>query len=354
MKMKRFLALALTVCMVLALCACGNSNTETKTEEKKTDDKVYELDISHHDPESSAAGTFLTNWANAVTEASDGRLKFTIHHGGTLGGVKETINLVTEGVVDIGWGGQSTYAGMFPLSLVMALPMTGMSTSVEASELFWTLYENNKDIQAEYEDYKVLLLHNNCSAPLAFSRKEVTSVDEMKGLNIRANSGPPAKYMEALGGAAISVAMGELYSALQNNTVDGVLTDWSGLYSFKLYEAVKYIIDEPIYYNCFYFLMNKDSYNSLPEDLQEIINEYSGWGALEVAGDNWDNYETLSREEIAKAGTATMIELSDSDKELFRQAADKVAADWIAEQEALGLDGQGVYDQLMELIAARG
>ncbi|MGE5485780.1 MAG: TRAP transporter substrate-binding protein DctP [Ignavibacteriales bacterium] len=349
--MRRVLVLVLALTMIVSLLAgCGGKAETSGTASKDAPAKqgrVYKITISHHDPESSATGTFLKNWAAAVEKASGGRLDVQIFHGGVMGGVKETLNLVKNKTVDIGWGGQATYAGTFPLTDVVSLPLIGMKSAQHASRVMWELYDTNSRLQAEYKDFKVILVHANCTAPISFSRLKVTTADDLAHLNIRANSGAPTNFINALGATPVNVAMAELFQALQNNTVDGVLTDWHGLYSFKLYEAVKYILDVPCYTNTFYFLMNKDSYNSLPDDLKAVIDEHSGWAALDIMGTTFDDYEKMCREAVAKRGSDVFIKLSDKDYAVFLEAANKVAKDWIAKR---GDAGQEIYDQTISLV----
>ncbi len=289
--------------------------------------EVYEFSISHHDPESSATGTFLENWASAVEEASNGAIQIDIFHGGVLGGPTETINLITNNTASMGAGAQCAYPGQFPLTEVVSLPMIGMTSAQQASRVMYDLYESSEDLQAEYSAFKVLLVYANCTSPISFSRKEIGSKADMAGLNIRANAGPPTGFIEALGASPVNVAMGELYQALENNTVDGVLTDWHGMYSFKLYEAVNYILDVPVYTNTFFFLMNWDAYNSLPDDLKAVIDDYSGWEALDIIGTTWDDYEAMCREAISSETDSKLITLNDEEYALFKQAADQVRTD---------------------------
>ena len=312
--------------------------------------EVYRFTITHPDPEASATGTFLKNWASAVMEASGGAIEIEIFHGGVLGGIRETINLVTNRVADMGQGGQSTMAGMFPITGVVALPMSGIKNAEHGNKVIWALYEMNQQLRDEYANFKVILLHTNCTAPISFSRRKVTSLNEMKGLNIRANPGPPTMFVEALNASPITITMAELFQAIDNNTVDGVIVDWHGLYSFKLHEAVRYVLDLPTYSNTFYFIMNKDSYNSLPDNLKAVIDEYSGWKAMEIASAIWDGYEVMCRDVISKNGRAEIITLSQEERAVFQAAADTVAEKWIAEMESLGLDGRTIYNQTVELV----
>ena len=114
-------ALAIIVALVLLVgvfAACGNqpaapstpstpdsgastpSTPDAGTTPPPADDKVYTLTVHSHDPEVGVTGDFLKAWAASVEEASGGRLKFNIYHGGSLGGPLDTIDMTTNGTVN--------------------------------------------------------------------------------------------------------------------------------------------------------------------------------------------------------------------------------------------------------------
>lgn len=365
---KKKLALILSLGMTLALFAsCGgsgnsnasNSNASTPaTESSQTtaepstapadDGKVYTLSVHQHDPATSATGKFLDAWAASIKEASNGRLDIQVYHGGTLGGPRDTVDMVANGTVDIGWGLQSFFPGVFPKSEAAMLPMIGIENAVQASNVMWDLYDNYDYLKDEYKDYHVLLLHANCSSPIASKSKNIQTVADMVGQNIRGNAGPPTNFIQDLGAAPVGVPIGELYNAISNNTIDSVITDWHAIYSFKLYEQFKYYVDENIGVSNYFMLMNQGSYDKLPADLQQILDDYSGWKALEIAGTFWDDVEAEVRGIIEKDyPDASIYKLSAEEHDKLQAIADKTAQDWIAATP----DGQAIYDTLLELVS---
>ncbi len=317
--------------------------------EASGDEGVYTLSLHQHDPAASATGLFLEDWAAQIEEASEGRLKIEIYHGGTLGGPKDTVDLVLNGSVDIGWGVASFFPGVFPASEVIQLPMLGLNSSQQGSQVFWNLYSKYDYLKPEYENFHMLLLHTSGPYIMASSTKDNRSIDDFAGQNIRGNSGPPNDFVTNLGAAPVGVVIGELYNAVDNGTVDSIITSWDTVASFRLLELLRYYMDENIGVSSYFMIMNKEVYESLPADLQKILDDYSGEKALEICSTYWDEAEAACREEIAvDYPEAQVYKLSEEEHARLQEVADKTAAEWVEKTNALGLDGQGIYEACLK------
>jgi TRAP-type C4-dicarboxylate transport system substrate-binding protein len=358
---KKLLALFLALMMSISLISCASSTKqETPSAPAATDsaapaeaaqpetkdDTVYSLKVTQHDPATSATGQFLEDLASRVEKASDGRIDVEVFHGASICGPKDTIDFVSNGSVDIGWGLQSFYSGSFPGSEAIALPMLKLENAVKSSYVFWHLYADTDYLKNEYADYKVLLVHANCQSPISTKNVKIESVDDLKGMNIRGNAGPPKSFIQNLGASPVSVAIGELYAAIGNNTIDAVITDWHAIQSFKLFEPLQYYLDEDIGVSAYFFLMNWDSYNNLPADLQAVIDENSGAACLEYCGQYWNDVEATCKASI-EADKGEIYKLSDAEHAKLQAVADDTIQQWIAGAE----NGQQIYDKINELIA---
>ncbi len=359
--MKKLFALLLALVMSLSLISCAGSSPQNTapasqptsaappaetTQPAPKDDTVYKLKITQHDPATSATGQFLEEWASRVEKASDGRLDIEIFHGASVCGPKDTIDFVSNGSVDIGWGLQSFYSGSFPGSEAIALPMLALENADKSSYVFWHLYADTDYLKEEYADYKVLLLHANCQSPIGTKNVKINSVEDLKGMNIRGNAGPPQEFIKNFGASPVGVVIGELYAAIGNNTIDAVITDWHAIESFKLFEPLQYYLDENIGVSGYFFLMNWDSYNKLPADLQTVIDENSGEACLDYCGQFWNNVEKKCKESIAN-DKGEIYKLSDAERSKLQAIADQTINNWVAASK----NGQAIYDKINELIA---
>ena len=295
--MKRTKLLALTLCVVMLLglmAACGNSNSANKPGDSNAPDsnsgdnnapstsgggddgKVYELSLSTHDPATSNKTIFFQQWADEIEEASEGRIKITIYSGGSLAAGTAALDALRTQVCDIAWIYPQYFSGQFPLSEVISQPV-GISSVPQGVDVMYDLYEKYPELQEEVSEFVPLMIHTNPINKICTTEANpINSVSDLKGLTFRASAGTPSDLLLAWGATPIQMAPGDIYQAVQKGTVDGFVFDWSGMVSFGLQEVTKYLVTYPVYCGPYYLMMNRDSFNELPEDLQNLILEHSG------------------------------------------------------------------------------
>lgn len=350
---KRLIALAACLCMIAGLlAACGDSGQATTAKGTDTtaggaaDGKVYTLTVSQSDPETSATGRFLNAWAERVEEASDGRIKINIYHGATIAGPKDTVDAVKNGLVDIGWGLQSLYDGVFPVTEAMMLPLMGIESAPHGTRTFWKFWNETDYMKDEYKDYHVLYLHTNCQSPIMLSSKssvkKIENISDFAGLNIRANSGPPNMFVAELGATPVGCAINDLYKNLETAEMDGCTAGWDAISSFKLDEVVGSYMDEDINVYTYFLLMNPASYEALPEDLQKILDETTA--TCDDLTVEWD----IVQDDIKTKVADKLYKLSDTARADLEAAADRTVEKWSAQHE----NGEEIVAKLKECIEA--
>jgi TRAP-type C4-dicarboxylate transport system substrate-binding protein len=228
--------------------------------------------------------------------------------------------------------------------------MMGIETAAQGSAALWELYSTTDFLQKEYDQFHVLLLHTNCDSPISTKGKVINSIADIKGMGIRANSGPPTEFVKRLGATPVSIVIGELYSSIEKGVLDAVITDWHALYSFKLYEQINNYLNEHIHVSPYFLLMNKDVYNSLSDNQKKALDDNSGTAALELAGDTWDEMTKMVGDIIAEKGY-NLYELPPAEHDKMRAIAEQTWADWVTARTAEGYDAQAVLDKAVELVA---
>lgn len=348
---KKVISVLICAAMVVALAAGCGASESTGTPTGSDDagqaakpDKVYTITVTQHDPEASSTGEFLNNWAAEIEEKSGNAIDVVVHHGGTIAGPKDSIDAVLNGTVDVAWGNQAFYTGQFPVTSVFTIPGLDIESATQGSEALWNFYNNYDYMDAEYSDYHVLFLHVNCSSPISTTDKKIETVEDLKGMKLRGNSGPPVDFITLIGGSAEACAIGDLYSNLDKGVYDGCITDWHAIEAFKLYETIDYILDVNVGCSTYFLLMNKDSYEALPADLQKIVDEVSADSAKYT--ETWDVCEDRVR---AMDGVKEKLyTLSDEESAKLRAIEDEVIEKWISETE----NGQEIYDAVLEELEA--
>lgn len=363
-RMLGVLALVLALSMVFASCASGGdsgasaapppADTGSAAADPAAEGQQYEepeisLVLTQHDPDESMPGQYCFDWADMVKEKSNGRLEIQVNNNGVLAKPTESLDMVRSGAVDLAWGLQSFYPDVFPLTDAIALPMLDLGTGAEAARATMDIFENTDLLTEEYAEFKTIMIRPSYSSPI-LSDRQINSVADFSGLKMRITAPPLIDFFDHFDVLSEGVPINELYSVLQNGAFNGAITDWHAVYSFNLEDVSPFFADETISYTTYYFLMNLEKYNSLPDWAKQVIDECSGQAALELNIDSWDTIVEEGKAGAEAAGD-TIYRLDDATRAAMQEAADDSIQNWIAEMEGKGQRGQEMYDTLIETSA---
>ena len=125
----------------------------------------------------------------------------------------------------------------------------------------------------ELDKFKLLLIHGIIPGNLFLRNKKVTKLEDMAGLKIESVAGPPTALVEALKAVPIAVRTPDLYMALNAGQIDGMFSGPDSTASYKRYEPCKYQVKIPGFAGAWVALMNMNTWNKLPPDIQKIIDQ---------------------------------------------------------------------------------
>jgi C4-dicarboxylate-binding protein DctP len=190
-----------------------------------------------------------------------------------MGAERETLEGVTLGTVDLAVISTGPLASFFPQIECTSLPY--LITDREAG---WKVYDGefgqNLGEMSESAGWKFLGWAENGLRMISNTKHEVQTPADMKGLKIRTmENDVHMQIINDLGASATPIAFSELYTALQQGTVDGQENGIALTYSMGFYEQVKYMTLLPHVYDPYIVVMSNDAWNKLPADLQELLQE---------------------------------------------------------------------------------
>ncbi len=343
MKKSKLLSLLLALLLIGSLLtACASKET---VETEKT---VHTLNFSIGDPQASSKAIYYQSLADKVLEATDGGLVITIHSGGTLFSHLEVLEGVMSGAADIGWFCTPFAPGQFPLCEVLQLPLA-YGNEMAATYTLQELYKQSPALQEELSDIKVLQLYAGPSNML-FSSVPIHTPDDLAGLQIRTMSGAPEACLSYWGASPVFMGAGEIYEAMDKGVVQGFSFDWSGIKSNTLYEVIDYTTDIALYVNPFIVLMNKDSYDNIPEEYKEAFDEI--WCSTAAANDYSEIFAAEAQDSHDSGLSDYGIEeitLTDEEFAQFKVYANQYNEEWIASNTTDTFDAQAYFDLAMEL-----
>lgn len=302
------------------------------------------LKVAHFLPATSTAQTQLIEpWAEALRQASDGRIAVEIYPSMQIGGKPpQLFDMVRTGVADVVWTLPGYTPGRFPKTEVFELPF--MVPSAEAGTLaLWDYYERH--LTEEYAEVHPLLLHVHAPGALHMREAEVTTLEDLEGRKIRLPSKPIGQALAALGAVPVGMPVPDTYEALSRGVVDGALLPWEVVGPLRVNELVTHHLESDLYTATFLFAMNKDTYENLPEDLRQIVDTHSGAALAETAGAAWDAAEEPARAQAEEMGHSFHT-LTPEQRERWVTKAQPVVDAWIARTE----NGQALYDDARALV----
>ena len=160
--------------------------------------------------------------------------------------------------------------------------------------------------------------------------------------------GAVTKLVTALGGAPVSMAMGETYEALSRGVAEGSIAPYEALQAWKWGEVVKSTTEAPgMYYSSAFFIaMNKDKWNALPPDIQKIIEQING-EYFEKHGKGWDEIDKAGKDFTVKLGNQ-IITLSADENRRWERAVKPLYDEYVKSMKDKGLPGDEVLKFYLE------
>lgn len=324
-KYKLFLMIA-TVVSLLMLTACGGGATEEANSQAENENEgegdVITIKVGHISPDGQAYAIGFEEYAKAVEEATDGKVKFKIFGNGSLGGERELLEGVQLGTLDMSLITTGVVTNFVPEVSVIEFPFLFRDLDHAYKTLDGEIGQELLDKMSE-SNIKGIAFWENGQRHLANSQHPVKSPEDLKGLKMRTiESELLLDTYSALGTDATPMAFPEVYSGLQQGVIDGSDFSTGVYYTTKVYEQSKYFSEVGLYYASAALVMNQKFYESLPEDIQKVIVDLGKEYAKRERQINQDLMADYEKN-LLDAGVEIIPE-EEIDMEAFRKAVQSV------------------------------
>lgn len=263
--MKKVLSVIMIIALLFCFAACGNGN--------ETDEPTYTLKLAHVEAEDRSTNDACLLFKDAVEEATNGDIKVEIFPNAVLGGDEELTESVALGEIQMALPSSSVltmYAEQFGI-LDMPFLFTSSQAAFDALD-----GELGETLNTYLEGTGIINLGWAYNGPRSFTNnvRPINTVDDLKGLKIRVMSSPVCIDMvETLGASATPISFSELYTALEQGTVEGEENPPTLIYASGFHEVQKYLSLDQHQHNFLPIATNEEWFNSLPEDYQKIVSE---------------------------------------------------------------------------------
>jgi TRAP-type C4-dicarboxylate transport system substrate-binding protein len=315
----------------------------------------YEFKLHHFLGANAPAQTqMLQPWADAVAEASGGKVHIEIFPSMTLGGrPNKLISQVRDGVVDLVWTANGYTPGLFPRTEVFELPTVFKNDPSATNMAMADIFES--DLKEEYQGVEVMFLHVHAGQAIHMRDTPVHSPADLAGKKLRIPTRTGAWLIEALGASPVAMPVPELPPALQKGVVDGAFIPWEIIPPLKIQEQTEYQIEgaeQSRFGNTtFQVSMNKARWDGLPEEIQQAFRTASGGDWPNKVGQIWRASDDFGIKVAVDSGN-TLITLSPEETAAFDTAMLPVVDRWVEEVTAKGIDGAALVEKARAATAA--
>lgn len=270
--MKKIFSLFVLAMMVLVLAACGGGNDDASggsgdSGETKTIRAGIGLNDSH--PQYQA----LLKWKELVEERTDGAITVETYHSSQLGDDRSMTEALQIGSQEVTIPSTAPIANFVPEYSIFDFPFLFPNEEVADTVLDGEVGQKFLDM-LEDQNLVGLAYWENGFRDITNSERPIETAEDFSGLKLRTMENQlHLDAFKALGANPTPMAFGELFTAMQQGTVDGQENPIPTIYLQGFYEVQDYVSATHHIYSPFVFLMSKTFFDGLTEEQQTIVTE---------------------------------------------------------------------------------
>lgn len=340
--MKKKLTAVLTAAVLaFSLAGCGAEEAAAPVSESGYPE--YHWNASMTVSESTINYKMVERFAQLLNERSGGSITVDIYPGGQLGNTTEFTEAVIGGSIDFGTGMTTDLVDFVPALGIFDIPnlfdTVDQMRTVLGGEMTGVLNEycNKGGIQ--------MLGYSDAGFRQLTTNKAVHSVEDLAGQRIRVMTNKyHIAYWNALGASATPMQFTEVFMGIQQGTIDGEENPYMNIVGNNIQEVQDYVVETNHLGHIITFYMNRDLYQSLPENVRELVGE--------CAADSIDYANSIADESIAadkKTCEDAGCEIITLDEETLGQLRDKASVVYDMVREDLGDE---LVDQMLAAVEA--
>jgi TRAP-type mannitol/chloroaromatic compound transport system substrate-binding protein len=319
---KRVLVFCLIAIMATAVVGCGEAGNSGEGSSVDMD-KVYTLKYQTYF--GRAAGAELHDEVAEILEnASGGRLKIEVYAAGEIVDSSSMLDAVETGVLDIGHGMGQYWAPVKMGPIEAGLPFSWVD--LDEALVVYNELGLRELLEEEYDELGVRYLGPSFEEPYTIiSKKPINSLDDMRKMKIRM-LGAFANTAAGVGATGVNIPYEEIFLGITTGTIDGGLFGGANSYYLQqFHDITDYYLATPwVNPVTSTYIMNKESYDSLPADLQTIIDEVFYHWATRIRTQNmYGEYSYLENWTVTQLPNEDVKELTKSAMKVWEQEAAK-------------------------------
>ncbi|WP_181347833.1 TRAP transporter substrate-binding protein [Thalassobacillus sp. CUG 92003] len=327
------LSTLLALFLVLAGCSSGGEGNASNNSDSVTLSFAYEL------PEDHPWGHGADKFKEIVEEKTDGAIKIELHGNGQLGGSgREIQESAKVGTIDIGIS-STPMAQLNPYMNIFSLPYI-----FESREHAWEVLDGSigdkVGSKLEEQNLKHLAYWEDGFRQVTNNTRPIESPEDFEGLKIRVpESDVRLETFKELGASPLPMSWSEVFTALQQGTIDGQENPLSVIESASFYDVQDYLTITNHVYSPATLFINNDTWEGLSEENQQIIIE-----AAEAGRDLNRELNKKQDEKLIKSLEEKGMQVSEIDE--VKPFQEKTKPVWDMVVEELGDDAETMIQEI--------
>ena len=319
--MKKSRVLVLLV-LIIGLVGCGNQTKNESTGSENVSENsgdAITIKIGHVEPESRSTHRALETFKKNVEDRTGGKISVELYPNGSLGGDVQLTESVAMGTLDAALPSTSVFTTYSKEFGVLDMPYLFTSSEAAFNALDGEVGAHFNEALAS-QGLKNLGYSYNGPRSTTTSVRPIEKPEDLKGIKMRVMESPVfIDFYTTLGANATPMSFTELYTGLQQGTVEAQENPPSLIFSNKFYEVQEYLsVDEHVH-NFLGFIMNQGKFDSLSDENKQIIEEeavnfVNEQRAMELV----DNEQAIK--DLETEGGLTVNTLTVEQKQAFRDA----------------------------------
>lgn len=341
--MKRITCFLLSILTVATLTGCGNKGSIATQGNATKEESLMGIDSAtlrfKVGTTTAPSGHYvkgLQRLQDLLEEYSNGEMTVDIYPNSQLGNERDMMENVGMGIQAMGLISTGPIPNFIPDFAVLDLPYI-FETPEEAYDVLDG--EIGRDLLDKLSKQNIIGVNfwENGFRNITNDKKEILKPSDLKGMKIRTmeNKIHIASYKE-IGATPTPIAWGEIFSALQQGTVDGQENPLAIIETAKVYEVQKYVSLIEMFYSPCVLMINKDIYNELTSEQQSIFNK-----AAEEAKVWQREYSQDYNKKAIKIMEEAGVKVSEVDKLLWKESVSGI----YEKAKSLGLN-EDLVDEL--------
>ncbi|OYD25810.1 C4-dicarboxylate ABC transporter [Oceanimonas baumannii] len=301
------------------------------------------MKLAHTAPPGNHITLAYDKFAELVKEKSDGKIRVQLFPGAILGSDRVLVEGAQRGTLEIGVSSTPNLASFSPLFQVFDLPYI---TSPEHQEKLYQSLDKGGPLNTYFEQVsndiglQPIMYAEYGYRNFVSSSKPLSGPDSLSGLKMRTTDSPvEVAVAKALGANPAPIAWGEVYTALQQGTIDAEGNTFPHMFGAKHHENLKYAVTSAHNYGMQVAMANKKWWDSLPVEAQEVIEAAAQEAVTYQRTQAYPANEEKARQGMIDAGIA-IHQTTKEEQARFRELTKPVFEEFAA----------NLPDDLLELV----